>query len=412
MPLQFSQSELLLLTGSTDQDVKVHTPDVPPESTRLYPKLVGSHWECYITTDCLVLGRSPGPGAPPPRNARQHRVDVDFGSHKRDVSRRHADIRFHAHKKRWELRVYGKNGVKVNHVWKRPRSGGSVVLTTGSLLEIGDNNRFVFILPDRSAPVTTLDGRLETLITEAFKDHPLLDTTSIVDYVKQHNNSNTAAAAPAPAVSSTTSTPSSATTPVTPATPATPATPGTPGDQHVHEQEEQQQQEETPVSYDRASVLHALVLSQKFQLKDGHWSIRQEQSHEKKQQEERSSQQRTQTDHPLYKQMSLDAIEEHDDGDDSQPTMGYEKQQEQQQRKPHTSLGVSVQKIYSTWIAAKKRSLHDLGSTSEEANGDPGRKRLVPYNPETDNPWKDVMWRELSIANDDPVVSATSSRVD
>ncbi|KAI8137524.1 hypothetical protein BJV82DRAFT_635192 [Fennellomyces sp. T-0311] len=210
----FSQSELLLLTESTDQDVQVHTPDVPPESTRLYPKLVGSHWECYITTDRLVLGRSSGPDAPPTRNNRQHRVDVDFGQHKKDVSRCHADIRFNPQKKRWELRVYGRNGAKVNHEWKKP-SSRSVVLTTGSLIEIV-GNRFVFILPDRSAPVTTTDDKLENLIIHAFRDHELLDTSAIVDYVSRSDQ-----------------------------------------------------------PYDRPSVVHALVLSKKFHLVDQMWTMRQ-----------------------------------------------------------------------------------------------------------------------------------------
>ncbi|KAG2218294.1 hypothetical protein INT45_000976, partial [Circinella minor] len=348
----FSQSELLLLTGSKDQDVQVHTPDVPPESTRLYPKLVGSHWECYITSDYLILGRSPGPDAPPPRSGRQHRVDVDFGSHRRDVSRRHADIRFHNSKQRWELRIYGRNGVKVNNVLKRPKTG-SIVLNTGSLLEIGDN-RCVFILPDRSAPVTTLDSRLENLIMDAFKDQALLDTTAVVNYVNKNSTNKT--------VTTTRS-------------------------------EEQQEEWDTATEYDRASVLHALVLSKQFQLKGQEWCIRQEeQRHQKRpaqtgsssissQQQQQLQRQTSQQD--LCKQMSLDDIE-YDYGDEQNPSrfVGSEEptQQKQQQsrRLVKKSLGVSIQQIYSTWVAAKKRNLdHDSNNT----NDNPRPKRFVSYNP-------------------------------
>ncbi|KAI9251769.1 hypothetical protein BDA99DRAFT_182145 [Phascolomyces articulosus] len=339
----FSQSELLLLTGSTDQDVKVNTPDVPPESTRLYPKLVGFHWECYITSDYLILGRSPGPDAPPPRSGRQHRVDVDFGSQKRDVSRRHADIRFHNHKKRWELRIYGRNGVKVNNVLKRPKSG-SIVLTTGSLLEIGDN-RFVFILPDRSAPVTTLDSRLENLIMDAFKQgSPLLDTTAIVNYVTQHANET------------------------------------------IKEQKD-------TITYDHASVLHALVLSKNFQLIDPEWCIRQEQEIQPVNRSPLPPPQRQLSRQDLCKQMSLDDIE-YDYGNEQNPPqyvgsiseqpeeaqtpLEQQPQQEQSLRQIKKPLGISVQQIYSTWVASKKRPLDD---NLNDKNEKPRSKRFVSYDP-------------------------------
>ena len=332
------------MTGSKDQDVQVHTPDVPPESTRLYPKLVSSHWECYITSDYLILGRSPGPDAPPPRSGRQHRVDVDFGSHRRDVSRRHADIRFNNSKQRWELRIYGRNGVKVNNVLKRPKTG-SIVLNTGSLLEIGDN-RCVFILPDRSAPVTTLDSRLENLIMDAFKDQALLDTTAIVNYVNQNSCDKTA-------------------------TETGPAT-----------------------KYDRASVLHALVLSKRFQLKGQEWCTRQEEEQQQQQEpvqtaspsivpQQQQQQQQPQTpQQDLCKQMSLDDIEyDYGDRQNLPQLVGSEEPTQQRQqsgrivKKP---LGMSVQQIYSTWIAAKKRNMdHEpIG-----ANDNPPPKRFVSYNP-------------------------------
>ncbi|ORY97187.1 hypothetical protein BCR43DRAFT_513617 [Syncephalastrum racemosum] len=151
---------LHLLTQSKDTtEVTCHTPRPDASTTHLYPKLVGHNWDCYITTESIVLGRS----SPQSNNGKgQHRVDVDFGTTKRDISRRHAEIRYNARHRRWELRVYGRNGVRVNHALKKPKSG-PVTLSTGSVIELV-GNRFVFILPSGVSPdPTTPEKQLKQL---------------------------------------------------------------------------------------------------------------------------------------------------------------------------------------------------------------------------------------------------------
>lgn len=100
--------------------VNVLSPSVRPDQSHLYPTLAGSNWTCYITGDTVRLGRAPEYES---QNATKETLDVDFcGS--RHISRRHADIKFNAKKNHWELRVYGRSGVKVNHtlITKKRRS--------------------------------------------------------------------------------------------------------------------------------------------------------------------------------------------------------------------------------------------------------------------------------------------------
>lgn len=225
--IQFSQSELRLLTASGDDRVIVNTPDVPPESASTYPKLVGSNWDCYITTNSIVLGRSPGSDTTLQRQAHSNKVDIDFGPDRRDISRRHAEIRFHRDK--WILRIYGRNGAKVNHVLRKPKSP-PVTLSNGSLIEIVDH-AFVFILPmkpstpaasnnsinnhtlsgsisssgsntpqdhgssrqggDHEGPIVLRefdqDGRLETMIAEMLRMSTNRDTETVVNSVLEKN---------------------------------------------------------------------------------------------------------------------------------------------------------------------------------------------------------------------------------
>ncbi|CDH55864.1 hypothetical protein RO3G_06444 [Lichtheimia corymbifera JMRC:FSU:9682] len=251
----FSQSELRLLTASGDDRVIVNTPDVPPESASTYPKLVGSNWDCYITTNSIVLGRSPGSDTTVQRQAHSNKVDIDFGPDRRDISRRHAEIRFHRDK--WILRIYGRNGAKVNHVLRKPKSP-PVTLSNGSLIEIVDH-AFVFILPmkpstpaasnnsinnhtmsgslnssgsntpqdhgsssrqggDHEGPIVLRefdqDGRLETMIAEMLRMSTNRDTETVVNSVLEKNP-----------------------------------------------------------NHDKSAILHALVLSDKFQLVDNQWSL-------------------------------------------------------------------------------------------------------------------------------------------
>ncbi|KAI8096190.1 uncharacterized protein BX664DRAFT_382676 [Halteromyces radiatus] len=134
---------LLYLPKTT---VNVLSPSVPHETSHLYPKLAGANWTCYITGDTIRLGRAPENKASLPRNNNNKPVvDVDFRGSKQ-ISRRHADIKFNVKKNCWELRVYGRIGVKVNHdlVTKKQRP---VPLPRMAHLDIGGNS-FVFVLPD------------------------------------------------------------------------------------------------------------------------------------------------------------------------------------------------------------------------------------------------------------------------
>ncbi|KAI8641150.1 hypothetical protein BD408DRAFT_444600 [Parasitella parasitica] len=144
----FNDSELSkgfhLLTESA-HTVKVNTPSVPLNTAHLYPRLAGSDWTCYISEPRIVLGRSGTVNSGQKRTRKDQTVHVDFeGSNL--VSRRHCEIRFSARRERWELYVYGRNGVKINHIEKKLRDKPTV-LKTGSLIEINDTI-FVFILPD------------------------------------------------------------------------------------------------------------------------------------------------------------------------------------------------------------------------------------------------------------------------
>lgn len=170
----------------------------------------------------VVLGRSGT--VVPSRSTRQKQqpqppVGVDFGN-SMAISRRHCEVRFSFRRDRWELFVYGRNGVKVNHVSKRPKDR-PVVLTTGSLIEI-NNTTFVFILPNKYIKPTSsqevtkevagdnkndsnvedagFDPDLENAVIELLEKHSCLDTKDIFEKLNQtythplekvilHNNS-------------------------------------------------------------------------------------------------------------------------------------------------------------------------------------------------------------------------------
>ncbi|SAM07398.1 hypothetical protein [Absidia glauca] len=170
--LQDKEMGLHLLL-SPKATVNVLSPSVHPDQTHLYPILAGSNWTCYITGDTVRLGRAPEHKT---QNVTKEALDVDFCGNKQ-ISRRHAEIKFNAKKNHWELRVYGRIGVKVNHtlITKKRRS---VPLTSMAYLDIGGNG-FVFVLPDNA------DGKLgeridpqgESSTTAAAATSSSLDTT-------------------------------------------------------------------------------------------------------------------------------------------------------------------------------------------------------------------------------------------
>ncbi|KAG2173878.1 hypothetical protein INT43_005298 [Umbelopsis isabellina] len=108
--------------------------------TRPRPKLAGFSWTHYITYDNVILGRSQSNDDSDVKDARH----VSFGTSKA-ISRKHAEIKHDTIKDRWELYVYGRNGVKLNGLFRKPPCK-PVVLETGALIDI-DGNQFVFVLP-------------------------------------------------------------------------------------------------------------------------------------------------------------------------------------------------------------------------------------------------------------------------
>ncbi|KAI8075955.1 uncharacterized protein B0P05DRAFT_572667 [Gilbertella persicaria] len=195
----FNDSELSngfhLLTESSDT-VKVNTPSVPLGEAHLYPRLAGSNWTSYLSQPNIVLGRSV---SQPTSKRKGKDVDVDFGSSKA-ISRRHCEIRFSTRRDRWELYVYSRNGVKINHLIKKPRDKPAV-LKTGDLIEI-NNTSFVFILPtsfikprypsqvimSEGNTDSNVDQELETAVVQLLEKNNCLNTVDIVDQLKSTTN--------------------------------------------------------------------------------------------------------------------------------------------------------------------------------------------------------------------------------
>ncbi|OBZ87899.1 Fork head 1 [Choanephora cucurbitarum] len=197
-----------LLTESSDT-VKVNTPPVPASDIHLYPRLAGSNWTSYLSIPCIVLGRSTTVN-PSASKRRQATVDVDFGSSKA-ISRRHCEIRFSMRRDRWEIYVYGRNGIRINHAVKKPHDKPAV-LKTGDLIEINQTS-FVFILPNSfikprypsqiesgESEVNTphdgdsnVDHKLEADVMQLLEQNVCLNTMEIVDKLKSslgHKDAN------------------------------------------------------------------------------------------------------------------------------------------------------------------------------------------------------------------------------
>ncbi|KAI8332112.1 hypothetical protein BC941DRAFT_437556 [Chlamydoabsidia padenii] len=174
----------LHLLLSPKATVNVLSPRIRLESSHLYPKLAGSNWDCYITRDVVRLGRAPEHQS---QDFDKLALDVDFCGNKQ-ISRRHADIRFNPKSNHWELRVYGRIGVKVNHtlITKKRRP---VPLTNMAYLDIGGNG-FVFMLPDntdgkpggKSDPQTTptLPATAATTATTSTTETPTTATSTSI----------------------------------------------------------------------------------------------------------------------------------------------------------------------------------------------------------------------------------------
>jgi hypothetical protein len=174
--------------------------------THLYPRLAGSNWTSYLSQPSVILGRSGTVMAPistrqkpQQKPVQQAQVDIDFGSSKA-ISRKHCEVRFSYKRDQWELYVLGRNGIKINHIVKKPRSRPTI-LKTGALIEINDT-RFVFILPNNYIKPTeggtgaveekttpnnndveelALDYELEIAMIDIFEKKSCLDTREILE---------------------------------------------------------------------------------------------------------------------------------------------------------------------------------------------------------------------------------------
>lgn len=109
-----------------------------------YAKIAGRNWTYYVKTLKVSIGR----------NTESHaadEVDIDLGPSK-VVSRRHAEIQYNLDARRWELFVYGRNGLKVDGVRVDLPYGAPFVLGSGNILDVG-GTQMMFILPDAAPSI-------------------------------------------------------------------------------------------------------------------------------------------------------------------------------------------------------------------------------------------------------------------
>lgn len=108
-----------------------------------FAKLEGQDFDYYIQKYRISMGR----------NSSKGNVDLDLGDSSKNVSRSHADIKYHFAKKRWELIVHGKNGVFVNdlrHVPAGPVEVG-VPLKSRDKLEVGGVEMYFLVAREPGA---------------------------------------------------------------------------------------------------------------------------------------------------------------------------------------------------------------------------------------------------------------------
>ncbi|CAN3359567.1 fork-head transcriptional regulator 2 [Diutina catenulata] len=115
-----------------------------------YAKIAGQDWTVYVKTLSVVIGRNTEGNQP------QTGVDIDLGPAK-VVSRQHASINYNLDLRCWELKVYGRNGARVDGQKLTPGQAGSTPLHSGAILDIG-GTQMMFILPD--SPPTIVPSML------------------------------------------------------------------------------------------------------------------------------------------------------------------------------------------------------------------------------------------------------------
>ncbi|KAG0124208.1 putative forkhead transcription factor Fkh1/2 [Tuber indicum] len=122
-----------------------------------YAKVAGASWTYYVKELTIRIGRPPdarpgtaGSPTPPPQQKAEDIVHIDLGPSKL-VSRSHAIITYDmAGDRNWQLRVLGRNGLKVNE--EPYKKDAVIVLQSGSIIEIG-GVQMMFVLPDRPASI-------------------------------------------------------------------------------------------------------------------------------------------------------------------------------------------------------------------------------------------------------------------
>ncbi|VEU20357.1 DEKNAAC101147 [Brettanomyces naardenensis] len=120
-----------------------------------YAKIAGRNWTFYVKALKISIGRNtesrPAVVASGTSSSSSDQVDIDLGPSK-VVSRRHALIQYNLEQRRWELFVYGRNGVKVDGVRLELPYGAPYVLGSGNILDIG-GTQMMFILPDAAPSI-------------------------------------------------------------------------------------------------------------------------------------------------------------------------------------------------------------------------------------------------------------------
>jgi len=122
-----------------------------------YAKVAGASWTYYVKELTIRIGRPPdarpgtlGSPTPPPQQKTEDIVHIDLGPSKL-VSRSHAIITYDmAGDRNWQLRVLGRNGLKVNE--EPYKKDAVIVLQSGSVIEIG-GVQMMFVLPDKPASI-------------------------------------------------------------------------------------------------------------------------------------------------------------------------------------------------------------------------------------------------------------------
>lgn len=124
-----------------------------------YAKIAGQDWTYYVKSLAIPIGRNTeGPGA----SGSQNGVDIDLGPAK-VVSRQHALISYNLDLRLWELKVFGRNGARVDGQKVLIGENNATPLHSGAILDIG-GTQMMFILPD--SPPNILQRMLNTCLSK------------------------------------------------------------------------------------------------------------------------------------------------------------------------------------------------------------------------------------------------------